>query len=980
MATNTTSLTNTPQATTDSYTLTEDFLVSSGIYSGVSSIITLDVMSNDLGGKAKTLYSIDDGTGSPITTTYDLLVKDVDASGISAWERTEQGNWIRINAGKVQFALGAATDTVGPTNISVESLSATDFFQDSFFYTIRLGNGTLSQARFTVSIQGENDVARIVASTHEDTSVTESGLNVAGDVSAQGQLTVLDLDAGQNHFATVPADSLKGAYGTFTFNSTTGAWTYTLDQTLANTLAADQSAVEKLTVRSSDSTASQTIEVLVAGTNDALTVTVSSTSATGHVTEDASAVTLTATGSIAFTDVDLTDVHTVSTAPATGNTLAGTFEATLTTPAHGGQGVITWNYQVANSTTQYLAQDQTATETFTVTVADGKGGTVTQDVTVTVTGTNDAPTIDLARTTAIGTVTEDAATTSSTTDSMVATGTISFADVDLLDQHMLTVVPPQNSLGTLTLGNLVDAAGHGSIDWTFTLDNTLAQSLTGGQTVQQTFGVRIADANGAVTIQNVFVTIAGTDEVSVNLNPQTRPDAFMVSDSTNVVLPVSFLIGNDFDLDGSAISLVSVNSLSPLITDVTYHPGDATFSFKSGDPTISISPGNLLEYVVTDGLGGTASGSANVQITRTTDNADLINAANLFTYIDGGSGKDFFSGSTGGSLTLQSDLFIGGSSDDSLNGNYGDDILRGGAGNDTLVGASGTDLIDVSDAIYTPGTKITFSLIQSAGFNAISEYSDQLGTDRYSGMQGIIGSNADETFNGSSFSDVLIGNAGDDQLFGSDGDDTLRGGTGNDYLDGGAGGQDLIDLSDASGAVSMTLAAGFGSTVLDLTAVGLGTDRYNNMDGLVGTRFNDTLVGNAANNTLAGNDGADILTGGGGSDIFVFTSPNSVDRITDFNADSTNVSEHDFIQLQGAPGFFALPGGLPPSVFTAVADHGDAVNVGAEKLIFDQSTGNLYFDVDGGTNANRALIANITVTAGQLDATDFRIGLSPVGI
>ena len=52
---------------------------------------------------------------------------------------------------------------------------------------------------------------------------------------------------------------------------------------------------------------------------------------------------------------------------------------------------------MANSATQYLAAGQTATETFTVTVSDGHGGTVDQLVTVTVTGTNDAPTISARR-------------------------------------------------------------------------------------------------------------------------------------------------------------------------------------------------------------------------------------------------------------------------------------------------------------------------------------------------------------------------------------------------------------------------------------------------------------------------------------------------------------------------------------------------------------------------------------------------------
>ena len=41
---------------------------------------------------------------------------------------------------------------------------------------------------------------------------------------------------------------------------------------------------------------------------------------------------------------------------------------------------------------QSLAAGQTITQVYTVTVMDNNGGTVTQDVTITITGTNDAPT------------------------------------------------------------------------------------------------------------------------------------------------------------------------------------------------------------------------------------------------------------------------------------------------------------------------------------------------------------------------------------------------------------------------------------------------------------------------------------------------------------------------------------------------------------------------------------------------------------
>ncbi|HWI15133.1 MAG TPA: hypothetical protein VNT02_12810, partial [Burkholderiales bacterium] len=80
----------------DAYSLTEAGLQSraySGIsYNDVTHILTLDVMSNDLGGGAKTLFAIDDGNGHTNLTDYDLLTKDTAA----VWEASANGNRIQI--------------------------------------------------------------------------------------------------------------------------------------------------------------------------------------------------------------------------------------------------------------------------------------------------------------------------------------------------------------------------------------------------------------------------------------------------------------------------------------------------------------------------------------------------------------------------------------------------------------------------------------------------------------------------------------------------------------------------------------------------------------------------------------------------------------------------------------------------------------------------------------------------------------------
>ena len=62
-------------------------------------------------------------------------------------------------------------------------------------------------------------------------------------------------------------------------------------------------------------------------------------------------------------------------------------------------GSVGWTFTLPddNPVLQSLAVGQTITQVYTVTLDDHHGGTVTQDVTITIIGTNDAPTILAAR-------------------------------------------------------------------------------------------------------------------------------------------------------------------------------------------------------------------------------------------------------------------------------------------------------------------------------------------------------------------------------------------------------------------------------------------------------------------------------------------------------------------------------------------------------------------------------------------------------
>jgi VCBS repeat-containing protein/ELWxxDGT repeat protein len=357
-------ITPTNFASDDAYSWTEDQLLSSGLASG--NVVTLNVLANDKNIKPGSLYSIDDGNGHPNLTDNDLLAAD--ANGV--WESTSTGDSIRLYNGTIQLDLSHALAALGATDIV--SLAAGDHIHEDFVYAVRIANGTLSQAEVTVDLYGQNDPATITPSNHEDTSVTEAGgvdNAITGDPYASGQLIVVDPDHGQSRFQAVGAAALIGSYGAFTFDASSGQWTYTLDQAKADPLTATDVRHDTLTVTSLDGTASRTIDVTVQGSNDFASI---GGALSGAVSEDGTLVT---GGTVTVADVDAGQNHAEATSP-----LHGTYGDFTYDSASGA-----WTYTLRNgdANVQALTAGQQVHDGLTLTSLDG---TDTKSIDVTVTG------------------------------------------------------------------------------------------------------------------------------------------------------------------------------------------------------------------------------------------------------------------------------------------------------------------------------------------------------------------------------------------------------------------------------------------------------------------------------------------------------------------------------------------------------------------------------------------------------------------
>ncbi|MDZ7904835.1 MAG: Ig-like domain-containing protein [Cypionkella sp.] len=204
--------------------------------------------------------------GAP-TTSGTLTIVDAD-SNQSSFQAIPPAS-LAGTYGSFTFnnATGAWTYALDNTKATTQGLTAGQVVHDTL--TVTSLDGTASRA-IDVTVTGANDNATITGTA--TASMTEDVAVSAGNLITSGALAVSDVDTGQTLFQT-PA-TLAGTYGTFTFNTATGAWTYSASnaQTAVQALGVGQSLTDSISVKSLDGTATQAITVTINGTNDVPTV------------------------------------------------------------------------------------------------------------------------------------------------------------------------------------------------------------------------------------------------------------------------------------------------------------------------------------------------------------------------------------------------------------------------------------------------------------------------------------------------------------------------------------------------------------------------------------------------------------------------------------------------------------------------------------------------------------------------------------
>jgi Ca2+-binding RTX toxin-like protein len=345
------------------------------------------------------------------------------------------------------------------------------------------------------------------------------------------------------------------------------------------------------------------------------------------------------------------------------------------------------------------------------------------------------------------------------------------------------------------------------------------------------------------------------------------------------------------------------------------------------------------------------------------DIAVIGNAGAPGSNVQGTAGNDSLTGTEG------NDTISGLAGNDTINALGGDDTLDGGAGVDNLNGGLGNDtyIVTAGDVLSDAGG---MDLVQSSVDWVLADGLENL-TLTGTGNVAATGNNG---------ANLLVGNSGNNFFNPRGGDDTIQGGGGNDTIRLGGGGVPSYGIKVINGGAGFDTLdfGGFARSAIqvDLAAAGgvitgggdlASSATLFSIEQVIGDGFNDRLGGSAGaevlnggggNDTIDGRGGNDTLIGGLGADTFVFdTAPASsnADQVTDFVSATDRLNLDNFVLTElGADGKFVAGDGrfAAGAGFTSGRDASD-------RIVYDTTTGNLYYDADGNGAGAAQLVATL---------------------
>ncbi|MFW8634420.1 Ig-like domain-containing protein, partial [Cribrihabitans pelagius] len=793
----------------------------------------------------------------------------------------------------------------------------------AFSYTSQAPGGSTATAIVGGTVTGINDGPTLAAGMG---AAAEDGSSIDLDLAALGA----DIDSDDDETTLTYAITGAPYVGAASISGTTLSFDPGAD---FQDLAEGETQDVTITVEATDShgsTAVNDVVITVTGTNDEPTLA----AGMGAAEEDGPSIDVDL-GSLGD-DIDSDDDGTTLIYAITGAPSEGTASINVTTLSFD-----------PGADFQDLAEGETRDVPITVEATDSHGATAVNDVVITVTGTNDGPTLA----TGIGAAEEDGPS----------------IDVDLA--ALGDDIDSDDDGKTLTYA-ITGALSEGSASisgTTLSFDpGTDFQDLDDGETRDVTIEVTASDKHGATAVNNITVTVSGSTD---NPGPDANDDILTGDENTIYVIPAADLLANDTDGSGDPLSISSVSATSALGATVTLNSdGSVIYDPTSSTTLDEMAGGETLEdtftYTVSDGTGLFDTATVTMSVSGVGDPPVLTGAVSAqsgftnqdFSYqipgdlfsdhdeggtisytvslADGSPLPSFMSydaasrtigfdanapqagdvglynlrvtateddgqsNSATFSLTvLDGSLILGTSGNDNLTGTIQGDLISGLEGNDTITGLPGADVID-------GGAGFDY-LYGEAGDDVILTGADGGRAYGGDGDDQLTGSGSNDSLYGGDGNDQLAGDLGNDYLQGGNGADTIEGGGGNDFISGGSGANSMSG-GDGNDRIDVSTDANFNDTV----TAGDGDDYIRN----AGYRSADLIDAGAGNDTVEayfnGSQVYDSGTGtyipevtsitlGAGADVLrlQYSTPSSISEllVTDFSTAEDSVDIDYFV-------------------------------------------------------------------------------------
>ncbi|HEX8468128.1 MAG TPA: Ig-like domain-containing protein, partial [Allosphingosinicella sp.] len=539
-------------------------------------------MDDTAGGNEDSTVTITPLTNDSDANNDELTISRYNIRGLSQAESVAEGLTLSADGKTLSFDLNEGYDQLaaGETEVVLIDYRATDGELESDPYST-----------ITFTVTGVNDAP--VTGGDDTASGSENDASITGTVPE-----ATDVDNGDSvTYALVPGsvmvDGVAADDDTVTLNPD-GSYSYTpIDQSL------DDSETRTITFDyvANDGDANSeaaTVTITETGANDA---PVTGGDGTASGSEDDSSITGTVPEA---TDVDSGDTVTYELVPGSVMVDGETVDDDTVTLNPDG----TYTYTPID---QSVPAGDSRIITFDYVATDGDADSEPATITITETGTNEAPTTvdDVAETTENNTVTISPLVNDSDPDEG-DTLTISAANVRA---GQTFGDPPQvGAPGSITI----------SADGTqITYDpGTDFDYLAAGETATVLIDYRAKDSSGAEPNQNppystITVTVTGTNDAPVAMD-DTLTD--VAEDSGARIIPASDLLGNDTDLDASDDLVITAVSNAVGGTAVLNPDGSVTFT-----PTADFNGPASFDYTVSDGNGGTDTGTASFNVTAVND-------------------------------------------------------------------------------------------------------------------------------------------------------------------------------------------------------------------------------------------------------------------------------------------------------------------------------------------------------------------------